>query len=138
MSRDEEPTWQAIDALGTVGALVDAQVNGGRDQYQRLLRAAERPHSLDDAPIERIERVYSDTADDLWLYDTQLARWSDQPLGPAQRREVERLQAQMVILSNLVEEILALAGQLHDHTIEALLANSDLEVGLEWLARHPR
>lgn len=136
MTRSQEPTWQPINALGTVGALIDAQVDGGRDHYQLLLQAAERPSVLDDATVARVQRVYSDTADDLWLYDTQLARWSDQPLRPAQRREVERLQGQMVILSDLVEEILALTARLQDHTIEALLAKSDLEVGLEWLARH--
>lgn len=93
VERQEEPTWQPISALGLISGLIDAQLNGGRDQYETLLRA--RPYALDDATVERLIRcsAYGDTADDLWLYDDQLARWDRQALSGSQRREVERLQA---------------------------------------------
>jgi hypothetical protein len=136
MERDQGPNWQPISASATIGSLIDGQLDDGRDQHQRLLQAAERPYVLDDATVTRVLRVYSDTAGDLWLYDTQLARWSQQPLTQEQHREVERLKGQMVSLHDVVEQILALADRLKGQTIETLLAKSDLEVGLEWLGPH--
>ena len=130
MGPDQEPT--------SIINRHDRQVASGRDQHQRLLQAAERPYLLDDATVARVRRVYGDTAADLWLYDTQLTRWARQPLTQAQRRDIERLQAQMISLHDIVEQILALAARLQDRTIETLLAKSDLEGGLEWLGRnHP-
>jgi hypothetical protein len=138
MGPDQEPNWQPISALATITSLIDRQVASGRDQHQRLLRAAERPSLLDDATVARVRRAVGDTAADLWLYDTQLTRWARQPLTQAQRRDIERLQAQMISLHDIVEQILALAARLQDRTIETLLAKSDLEGGREWLGRnHP-
>jgi hypothetical protein len=129
---DPGPTWQPISALGTIASLIDGQLEGGRDQYRSLLEAEVRPYVLDDATVARVQQVYADTAADLWLYDTQLARWADQNLTGAQRREVGRLEGQMVDLHEVVDQVLALAVRLKDHTIETLLAKSDLEVAMEW------
>jgi hypothetical protein len=54
MSRDHEPTWQPISALAMISSVIDGQVDGGRDQHQRLLQAAERPYMLDDATVARV------------------------------------------------------------------------------------
>lgn len=138
MPRDQEPNWQPISALGLIGSVIDGQLDGCRDQHRTLLAAAGRPYALDDSTVARVRRVFGDTADGLWLYDTQLARWDRQPLTPTQRAEVERLETQMVALHQVVGEVLALAAHLEDQTIETLLAESDTEAGLEWLLRnHP-
>lgn len=41
----------------------------------------------------------------------------------------------MAALHEVITQILALADELKTSTIDALLAKSDLEVGLEWLSR---
>ncbi len=66
---------------------------------------------------------------------TATRRGSDQHLSVNQRAQVERLEAQMVDLHHIVEQILALGDRLEGQTIETLLAKSDAEVGLEWLLR---
>lgn len=116
-----QPTWQPISA----------QLEDGRDQHRLLSQA--RPYVLDDATVERLLRVYGETAEDLWLYDQQLGRWGRLALTPAQRREVERVQSQMTALREVVERILTLGARLKDQTIESLLAKSDLEIGIEGL-----
>jgi len=139
VSADREPNWQPIAALATIAAVIDGQLEAGRDQYRSLLEAEVRPYRLDDATVARIQRVYGDTAADLWLFDTQLSRWDEEHLNSAQRSEVERLEAQMIDLHQVVEHILVLAGRLEGQTIETLLAKSDAEVGLEWfLSQHDR
>ncbi len=135
MSADQEPHWQPISALRMIASMIDGQLEAGRDQYRTLAEAEVRPYRLDGATVARVQRVYGDTAADLWLFETQLFRWSEQHLTSAQRGEVERLEDQMVDLHQVVEQILALAGRIKGQTIETLLAKSDLEVGLEWLLR---
>lgn len=61
-----------------------------------------------------------------------------EPLTAAQRREVERLTGAAASLKELTTSILALAEKLKGETIERLLSKSDLEVGVEEMARLAR
>src|SRR5438270_4773336 len=116
MERPDEPTWLGIEDLGLVVSMVDAQLDGAREQHETLLRA--RPYLLDDHTVGRLLAVWGDTRDDLWLYDTQLDRWTAEALSPIQRGEVERLRHQVAALRESVEAILALSAKLKDQTIE--------------------
>lgn len=135
MAREQEPDWQPISALALIASLIDGQLESGREQHEKLSKAAVRRYALDDATVQSLLRVYGDTNNDLWLYDEQLLRWTRQALTAAQRREVQRLRNQMAALHEVITQILALADELKTSTIDALLAKSDLEVGLEWLSR---
>lgn len=126
MERQGEPTWQPISALGLTGGLIDAQVDGGRDQYETLLRTGPTPSTT-----PRSRGCSRPTAT---RPTTCGSTTSSSPAGTArrsigsQRREVEHLQAQMAELHKVVEQILALGAPLKDETIEVLLAKSDVEV----------
>ncbi len=135
MAREREPDWQPISALALIASLIDGQLESGREQHEKLRKAAVRRYALDDATVQSLLRVYGDTNNDLWLYDEQLLRWTRQALTAAQRREVRRLRNQMAALHDVITQILTLADELKTSTIDALLAKSDLEVGLEWLSR---
>jgi len=135
VAREQEPDWQPISALALIASLIDGQLESGREQHEKLSKAAVRRYALDDATVQSLLRVYGDTNNDLWLYDEQLLRWTRQALTAAQRREVQRLRNQMAALHEVITQILALADELKTSTIDALLAKSDLEVGLEWLSR---
>ena len=65
------------------------------------------------------------------MFDEQLVRWSKVPLTAGQRVEVDRLILQQRCMREVVEEILALADDLRATTIEAVLAKSDFDLGLE-------
>jgi hypothetical protein len=65
------------------------------------------------------------------VFEEQLARWSKTALTPRQRAEVDRLILQQRTMREVVEEILALADDLKATTIEAVLAKSDFDLGLE-------
>lgn len=53
----------------------------------------------------------------------------------AQRRELDRLEGQLERRRKVLGDILALAEELQQGTIERVLAKSDLELGLEALLR---
>jgi hypothetical protein len=56
-------------------------------------------------------------------------------LNATQKREVERLEQQLKKLIGVNTEILTLANQLKEGTIEKVLGKSDLQLGLEALMK---
>ena len=81
----------------------------------------------------RVTKLSGDQREDVALYAQQLARWAEQPLIPAQREEVARLQAQITKLGEVTAAIISLAEKLKPRTIDPLLEKRDIEVGLEFL-----
>ena len=81
-----------------------------------------RPYVLDDRTVERVVSVFTAQRDDLWLFEEQLRRWSEQGLGAEQRREVSRLSHQLESLRQVIVEILTLAENLKHGTIERVLS----------------
>jgi len=129
----QTPQWQPSGKVFLVGTMIDGMLENAQEQYQTLVEARPKPHVLDDHIVGRLVEVYTAQRDDLWLWDEQLRRWSDEPLGAIRRREVERLHGQMAALRKVVGDILALADELGRGTIERVLAKDDMEVGLEFL-----
>lgn len=118
--------------------MIDGMLDSAQEQYRTLQQARPKPHVLDDDTVGRVIAVYTGQRDDLWLYDEQLRRWSEESLNRMRRREVERLHGQMVALHKVIDDILALAGELAAGTIETVLAKDDMELGLEFLLRLAR
>lgn len=69
------------------------------------------------------------------VFAEQLARWRHEQPMDAQRRELDRLEGQLDRLRIVLEDILQLAAELRQGTIERVLAKSDLELGMEALLR---
>ena len=126
-----QPSWHPISALPLIGRVIDEGVEGAERQYSLLLEAKHRPRVLDDHTVQRTLQVYGETIDDLWVFDEQLARWSKTGVTPRQRAEVDRLILQQRRMREVVEDILSLAEELKGTTIEAVLARSDFDLGLE-------
>jgi signal transduction histidine kinase len=93
----------------------------------------DRPQVLDDATVERSIKLHTEQRDFLWVFAEQLARWRNEQPTDAQRRELDRLEEQLERLRAVLDDILALAKELKQGTIERVLAKSDLELGLEAL-----
>ena len=105
-------------------------------QLELLQPARARPSVLDDATVARIIRVHHDQAADLTLFQNQADRWKAGPgLTTAQRDAVAGFEAAIGQLRQLNSEVLAVAEELSYGTIETVLAKSDLELGIEALAR---
>ena len=105
------------------------------ENYETLQEARPKPHVLDDETVNRVIDVFTTQQNDLWLFDEQLRHWKTGPLTDMQRKEVERLVGQMTKLRQVITDILRLAGELKEGTIEKQLAKSDAQLGLEFLLR---
>lgn len=133
---EREPNWYPIDMVGWFTEHVREGVDVTGGQLDLLAPALAEPYRLDDATVARIVRVHQDQAADLVLFQNQADRWNAMPgLDAAQRAAVAEYEAAIGELARLNVEVLSAAARLRPVIIEALLAKSDLEVGIEAVAR---
>ncbi len=136
MPQQPQPQWQPISQLALIASHIDGMLEAAQEQYATLQPARAKPHVLDNYTVGRVTEVYTVQKNDLWLFEEQLKRWTEQSLTPRQRTEVQRLMGQMAKLRQVITDILALADELKQGTIEQVLGTSDEELGLDFLRRH--
>ena len=135
MVTDSMPHWQPLTALPLIASLIDGGLADGQEHYATLLSVRDRPHVLDDATVERSIKLHTEQRDFLGVFAEQLERWRHEQPTEAQRRELDRLEGQLECLRTVLDDILTLAEELKQGTIERVLAKSDLELGIEALMR---
>ena len=131
---EREQNWYPVSQVGWFTAHIreGIAVTG----HQLELPALARPGRLDDAAVARIIRVHQEQAGDLVYFQDQADKWKALPgLTAAQRAAVAGYEAALAQLRQVNSDVLAAADQLTRTTIEAVLAKSDLELGLEALLR---
>jgi hypothetical protein len=130
----EEPHWQPLSALPLIAPLIREMLKDTDEQYQTLREAEEKPHALDDALVDRVIRVYTDQAENVDIFEEQLARWKKEELTAAQEQEIDQLKESLQQLRELETQILSLAEKLKEGTIDSILRKSDVELALEFLS----
>lgn len=135
MADDPAPHWQPLTALPLIASLIDGELADGQEHHATLLAVRDRPYVLDDATVERSIKLHTEQRDFLGVFVEQIARWRNEHPSDAQRRELDRLEGQFERLRKVLTDILELAGELQQGTIERVLAKSDLELGIEAVLR---
>ncbi len=130
MPSSEPVNWQPISQMPLVAGMIDGALGDTRDHVQTLTKARAKPHVLDDATVDRIERVHREQLEFVDIYAEQIQRWRTQGPSAAQTRELDRLEEQNRHLRAVTTDVLALAQELRKATIDRIMAMSDLEVGL--------
>ena len=137
MPSSEPVNWQPISQMPLVASMIDGALSDTRDHIQTLTKARVQPHVLDDATIDRIERVHGEQLEFVDIYAEQIQRWRTEGPSAAQTRELDRLEEQNRRLRQVTTDVLALAHELRKGTIDRIMAMSDLELGLQALLGMP-
>ena len=137
MPSSEPVNWQPISQIPLVASMIDGALSDTRDHIQTLTKARPQPHVLDDATIDRIERVHGEQLEFVDIYAEQIQRWRTEGPSAAQTRELDRLEEQNRRLRQVTTDVLALAHELRKGTIDRIMAMSDLELGLQALLGMP-
>jgi len=117
MPSSEHVNWQPISQMSLVASMIDSALNDTADHIRTLTEARARPHVLDDATIDRVERVHGEQLEFIDIFAEQLRRWRDEGPSAAQRQELDRLEEQNRRLRQVTTEVLALAAALCKGTI---------------------
>lgn len=135
MADEPAPNWQPLTALPLIASIIDGELADGQEHHATLLSVRDRPYVLDDAIVERSLKLHTEQRDFLGVFTEQLSRWRHEQPTNAQRRELDRLEGQLERLRAVLTDILELAEELQQGTINRVLAKSDLELGIEVLMR---
>jgi hypothetical protein len=133
MPKTNPVNWQPISQMPLISSMIDTALNDTREHLGTLSKAKDRPHVLDDATIDRVERVHAEQMDYVELYTEQISRWRNEKPSAAQARKLDRMDEQNQQLRGVTPVVLALARELRKGTIERVLGMSDLELGLQAL-----
>jgi hypothetical protein len=132
---EREVIWHPLGMMGVIAHLIDGMVDEAATLSESFTEALRKPHVLDDSIIDRALRLYGERAHFMEIYSEQLQRWRNEHPDAKQRREIDRLESQISRARELNAHVLRLAAELRKGTINRVMEKSDLELGLEVLAR---
>ena len=133
MPHKDPVNWQPISKMPLIASMIHGALVDTRGYLETLGEARTRPHVLDDATIDRTERVHAEQMEFIDIYAQQISRWRTEKLSADQTRELDRMEAQNAHLRTVTADVLALAQELRKGTIERVLGMSDIELGLHVL-----
>ena len=133
MPANDQVNWQPISQMPLIASMIDTSLNDTREHLGTLTKARAKPHVLDDATIDRVERVHTEQMEFVAIYTLQIGHWRDEKPSASQIRSLDRMATQNQQLRDVTADVLALAGELRQGTIERVLGMTDFELGLQWL-----
>ncbi len=133
MPANDQLNWQPISQMMLIASMIDTSLNDTREHLATLTKARAKPHVLDDATIDRIERVHSEQMEFVDIYTQQISRWRDEKPSASQARALDQMATQNKQLRDVTADVLALAGELRKGAIERVLGMTDVELGLQSL-----
>jgi hypothetical protein len=122
--------WQPINQLPMFRQMIDGMTAEVQDFLNTLTEAQHKPQSLDDDTLNRVEKQYRERLHFLSIYDEQFRRWQMQHLTPQQARTVDGFAYEVAATRPLVAQVLALAAELREQSIDRIRELSDEELGL--------
>jgi hypothetical protein len=135
MPHSEPVNWQPISKMPLIARMIDEALEDTRAHIKTLTETSARPHVMDDATVDRIDRVHADQMEFVDIYAQQIGRWRNERPSVNQSRELDRMEEQNRQLRDATTAVLALSRELRKGTIERVMEKSDIELGLEALLR---
>ena len=114
MPANEQVNWQPISQMMLISSMIDTSLEDTREHLATLTKARAKPHVLDDATIDRVERVHSEQMEFVAIYNQQIDRWRNEKPSASQTRALDRMTTQNQRLHDVTADVLALARELRN------------------------
>src|SRR5271154_754341 len=75
MPANDQVNWQPISQKPLIASMIDTSLDDTREHLATLTKARAKPHVLDDATIDRVERVHTEQMEFVATYTQQINRW---------------------------------------------------------------
>lgn len=131
--QSESPQWQPIRVMHECIPMIDGMLEEVQSQHNNMLEAQKKPHTMDDATIQRVIDVYSEQHEFLWVYREQFSRWKQESPTQQQLKDINRLEQQVDKIDQVLTGILKIADEIKDKTIDSILGKSDMELAMDVL-----
>ncbi|MEC4816798.1 MAG: hypothetical protein SAK29_26550 [Scytonema sp. PMC 1069.18] len=111
-NHNQAPSWQPLSKLPLLAQMIDEGLTYALEQYQKLQKAQNLTHPLDDQTVERILKVFAEQQEIMWVYTEQVSKWKTENLDATQKQEIDKLETQLSQMENAIADILSLTNQL--------------------------
>jgi hypothetical protein len=122
--------WLPISKMPMIAGMISAALDITRDHLDTLAEARTDLQVLDDATLDRAERVHTGQLEFVVIYARQIARWRTENPPVGQIRELDRMEEQNRQLLALTEAVLASVLELRKARV---LTKRGVELGLKVL-----
>src|ERR1700677_3266470 len=112
MPHSEPVNWQPISEMPLIAGMIDEALDDTRDHIKTLTEASTRPHVMDDATVDRIDRVHTEQLEFVDIYAQQIGRWRTERPSADQARELDRMEERNRHLRDATTTVLALSREL--------------------------
>ena len=90
MPHSEAVNWQPISEMPLIASMIDEALDDTRAHIKTLTEASARPHVMDDATVDRIDRVHAEQVEFVDIYAEQIGLWRNERPSVRQTRELDR------------------------------------------------
>jgi hypothetical protein len=122
MPHKDPVNWQPVREMPMIASMIDGALEDTREHMKTSAGSRTRPHVLDDATVDRVERVHAEQLEFIDIYAQQISRWRTEKPSAGQTRELGRMEAQNGQLRAVTADVLAWAHELRKDIIEHVLA----------------
>lgn len=127
--------FKPLSYLPLVRSVSEQQLADLRKLRRDLNSARATPHVFDDATIERVIRVHTQTLEFVPYTLRQLDHWDAAQPSASDRATIQSVRVETTEIEQLVREVLALAQEIKAGTIDQILAMDEFELGWAALAK---
>lgn len=111
----------------------EGQYEASLDQLNNLKQVRLKPHILDKETIERIIKLHQSQNKDSWVFFEQCKKWRSENPTQDELKLISRIEKSIHQLEETNIEIITLANDLKDKTIDHILEQDDFALGLDYL-----
>ena len=129
-----QPNWHPISMLPLITEMLDGTLESANEQLDSLRPVVDKPHVLDSNTVSRIITLYTEQAEDHWVFEEQLNRWKKDAPSASQSNEITRLEGVLAQTKIIREEILKIAQAIEPNTIDKIMEMDDAELALAVLS----
>lgn len=133
MPEKPTPNWYSPSMIPVYIDLSCGMLKSAKEQLHNLEQVKDKPHILDDEIVARIVKSHTEQNENIWMLIEQCRRWRKEELNTGQLKNIQEIEDNAKEIKNTNKQILTLANNFKDRTIDRILAKSDINLALDFL-----
>ncbi|MEI6096587.1 MAG: hypothetical protein WCR08_14220 [Gammaproteobacteria bacterium] len=132
-SKNHEYDDLPIDALPMLLYAIEGALDAAKDQLMNMQKAKDKPHVLDDEIISQIIKSHTKQNNSITGERATCLKWKKGKVSAKQKISVEQLLKTLDELELVNQQILFIAENCKEHTIDKILAMDGVDLALSYL-----
>lgn len=134
LNESNEHNFPPVTMLPILADAIAGALDASKEQLENLQKAKNKPYVLDDELINRIIASYSEQNESIVKEKMICQSWRQEKLTREQYKTIYEIEANLVEMGKVNQQILFLAEHYKDHTIYKILNMDECELATAYLS----